>query len=114
MDISRINKVVAKKLNEWADDTMTNIIDVTPMKTGKLRKSLVLERATEDNPVVTFISRGDIAKNKKGKSYNIPQHEIQYKHYTTEGTGPHYITKPVQNALPKLKHKLKRGVKNGR
>jgi hypothetical protein len=113
MDISRINKMVAKKLNEWADGTMTDIIDVTPKDTGNLRDSIVLERATEANPTVTFISRGAIA-NKKGRPYNVYQHETQYRHYTTDGTGPYYITKPVLRALPALKRKLKRGIKHGR
>lgn len=113
MDISCINKVVAKALNEWADDTIGDIIEVTPMDTGKLRSSITCERATDDNPVVTFISRGHIAVNKKGKSYNVTQHETQYKHYTTEGTGPYFMTKPTQKALPDLARRIKEALKNG-
>lgn len=114
MDISGLtNKAVAEALNKWAEDHIGEVIKRTPYKTGKLRKSIVVERATEDNPELTFISRGAIA-NDDGVPYNVIQHEVKFKHYTTAGTGPKFMTEPLQKALPDLASKIREALKNGK
>lgn len=102
----KIDKAVAKSLNKFANHLYGKILDVTPMDTGELRRSISIKEADENNLEVEVISSGAIAP------YNVYVHEIPKTNYTTKGTCAKFMEKPFEEEKHKIKDFIKNEVKN--
>ena len=102
----KIDKAVAKALNKFVNHLYGKILDVTPMDTGELRRSISVKEADENNLEAEIISSGAIAP------YNVYVHEIPKTNYTTEGTGAKFMERPFEEEKHKIKDFIKNEVKN--
>ena len=98
---SKIDAAVVRGLNKFGEHLKSEILDVTPLDTGELRRSIYVKKATEGNLAVEIGSSGAIA------SYNVYVHEIPFTNYTTAGTGHKFIERPFE----KEKHRIKDFIK---
>lgn len=108
--IKKIKEIGVKSLNITGQVVLNqNIINVTPLKEGKLRLSLVVDNATMNSPTMSIRSKGNIAP------YNVVRHEIRAQNYTTQGTEYKFIENPFRNKAQKTFAKVYRGElrKNG-
>ena len=101
----KLDIAVARGLNKFGEHLKGKVIDVTPMDTGELRRSIYIKRATESNLTVEVGSSGAIAP------YNVYVHEIPKVNYTTPGTGYKYIERPFYEEKDKIKTFIKTEVK---
>lgn len=102
----KLNKAVAKGLNKFSNYLYGKILDVTPLDTGELRRSISVKEADENNLEAEIISSGAIAP------YNVYVHEIPFAHYTTKGTGHKFMERPFEEEKHKIKDFIKNEVKN--
>lgn len=102
----KIDKAVAKALNKFANHLYGKILDVTPMDTRELRRSISVKEADENNLEAEIISSGAIAP------YNVYVHEIPKTNYTTEGTGAKFMERPFEEEKHKIEDFIKNEVKN--
>lgn len=96
----QLSKIIADRVNAWAQSLQEEIINRTPKDTGKLRESIeIVPAKAGENDILTveFKSLGTIAP------YNLYVHEIKAKNYSTPGTGIKFIENPVKENLPKLR-----------
>ena len=82
---NKLDVAVARGLNNFGEHLKGKVIDVTPMDTGELRRSIYIKRATESNLTVEVGSSRTIAP------YNVYVHEIPKINYTTPGTRYKFI-----------------------
>lgn len=102
----KLDKAVAKALNKFSNHLHGIILNVTPLDTGELRRSISVKEADENNLEAEIISSGAIAP------YNVYVHEIPFTHYTTEGTGYKFMERPFEEEKHKIKDFIKNEVKN--
>lgn len=102
----KLDKLTAIGINKFTQHLYGKILDVTPLDTGELRRSIsVSKEANENDLEAEIISSGAIAP------YNVYVHEIPFTHYTTEGTGYKYMERPFEQEKHKLKDFIKAEVK---
>ena len=108
--ITKVSEISVKALNITGQVLLNqNIINVTPLDTGMLRKSLVVDNATMQKPRMRIVSRGNIAP------YNVAVHEIRFINYTTPGTNYKFLENPFRNNATKTFNRVLKGEmkKNG-
>lgn len=102
----KLDIATMKGINKFIHHLHGKILDVTPLDTGELRKSIeVTKEATESDLTAEITSSGSVAP------YNIYVHEIPFTHYTTRGTGYKFIERPAEEEKNKLKDFIKAEVK---
>lgn len=101
----KLDIAVARGLNKFGEHLKSKVIDVTPMDTGELRRSIYMKEATEGNLTVEVGSSGAIAP------YNVYAHEIPKLNYTTAGTGSKFLERPFYEEKDKIKTFIKAEVK---
>lgn len=102
---NKLDVAVARGLNNFGEHLKGKVIDVTPMDTGELRRSIYIKKATANNLTVEVGSSGAIAP------YNVYVHEIPKINYTTPGTGYKFIERPFHEEKDKIKTFIKTEVK---
>lgn len=102
----KIDKAVIKGLNKFAYYLHGKILDVTPLDTGELRRSISVREANEKNLEAEIVSSGAIAP------YNVYVHEIPKTNYTTRGTGAKFMERPFEEEKHKIKDFITKEVKN--
>nr|DAV86947.1 MAG TPA: putative tail component [Caudoviricetes sp.] len=102
---NKLDAAVARGLNNFGEHLKGKVIDVTPMDTGELRRSIYIKKATADNLTVEVGSSGAIAP------YNVYAHEVPKLNYTTPGTGYKFIEIPYYEEKDKIKDFIKAEVK---
>ena len=108
--ITKVSEISVKALNITGQVILNqNILGVTPLKTGDLRKSLVVENATIQKPRMRIVSKGSIAP------YNVARHEIKAVNYTTPGTDYKFLENTFRNNASKTFNRVLKGEmkKNG-
>jgi len=73
------------------------IVNITPLKTGKLRKSIVVKKARKNSKYMAIVSKGNIAP------YNARVHELEPPvNWTTPGTGGKFIENPFKENIKQI------------
>ena len=96
--VKKLEKAAQKSCEDFEKSVRQDIIDGTPKDTGKLRESYSFGRTNTDGYVVEYtFSFGGGLVNDKGQPYAGEVHEWYNPevNWTTEGTGPGYLRKPV-------------------
>ena len=101
----KLREAAMRGLNNFAEHLKGRVIDVTPMDTGELRRSIYVKRASTDSLKAEVGSSGAIAP------YNVYVHEIPKLHYTTVGTGYKFVERPFFEEKDKIKDFIKTEVK---
>ena len=102
---NKLDMAGARGLNKFGEHLKGKVIDVTPMDTGELRRSIYIKRATESNLTIEVGSSGAIA------SYNVYVHEIPKLNYTTAGTGSKFLERPFYEEKDKIQIFIKADLK---
>lgn len=78
----------------------------TPQKLGDLRARVIRKMDSNTKGSITWDSKYAAVQE---KGYRMQgNRKIEFKHYTTPGTGPHYAQNAVEQTMKKLPNYLKK------
>ena len=109
--INQVTDITLKSANITVEVVLNqNVIPVTPLDKGRLRKSMSTVKATHSKPYAKIVSKGNIAP------YNIRVHELEPPvNWTTPGTSGKFLEVPFKNNVVKTFNRVLKGEmkKNG-
>lgn len=104
-----IENGVAIMLRMMMEDTHRIANPITPLKDYGLRPSVTKQMVSKNKGVMRWAVNYAAVQEQGGRTDPRTGKYIEFKHYTTPGTGPHFIQKSLESVMKKLPYYLEIG-----